>query len=329
MHQGATYWANSPPPLWGRELAELAAHTEFSPREHALAVNVVQDVFDRQINLCSGCDKESFGTVMDMKARDELAVQLGNIVSEAGQVIMAVQAADLGVGRKTDGSPVCRADLAAEQLILARLAALMPGVTVIAEESFVSGGGAGPDRFFLVDPLDGTREFLAGHSDFSVNIALIEAGDPIVGAIGVPALAQVYVGGATAFRADLAAGRPLPAPDAMTIIKAGPVPGSGLRAIASRSHMNPQTEEWLRQRPVAEVQRAGSALKFCLIARGDADVYPRIAPTMEWDTAAGHAILNAAGGCVVGLDGSPLRYGKRDAGFKNEGFIAWGRRPQQ
>jgi 3'(2'), 5'-bisphosphate nucleotidase len=93
--------------------------------------------------------------------------------------------------------------------------------------------------------------------------------------------------------------------------------------------MNAETEHWLRQRPVTELQRAGSALKFCLIARGDADVYPRLAPTMEWDTAAGHAILNAAGGCVVGLDGSPLRYGKSDAGFKNEGFIAWGRRPPQ
>src|SRR5258708_6730225 len=158
---------------------------------------------------------------MDMKARDELALGLGNIVSEAGQVIMAVQAADLGVGRKPDGSPVCQADLKAEELILARLAALMPGGAVIAEESFAPGGGAVPDRFFLVDPLDGTREFLAGHSDFSVNISLIEAGDPIVGAIGVPALAQVYVGGARAYRADLAAGRPLPAPDAMTIIKTG------------------------------------------------------------------------------------------------------------
>jgi 3'(2'), 5'-bisphosphate nucleotidase len=267
---------------------------------------------------------------MDFKARNELALRFGDIVSEAGRAIMAVQAADLGARRKSDGSPVCHADIKAEALILARLAAILPEVAVIAEESFAPDrGGALPERFLLVDPLDGTREFLAGHDDFTVNIALIEAGDPIVGAIGVPALAQVYVGGATAFRADLAAGRPLPAPDAMTIIKAGPVPGSGLRAIASRSHMNPQTEEWLRQRPVAEVQRAGSALKFCLIARGDADVYPRIAPTMEWDTAAGHAILNAAGGCVVGLDGSPLRYGKRDAGFKNEGFIAWGRRPPQ
>jgi 3'(2'), 5'-bisphosphate nucleotidase len=114
---------------------------------------------------------------------------------------------------------------------------------------------------------------------------------------------------------------------ATSVIRTSPVPAAGLRALASRSHLNPETEQWLAARPVAELQRAGSSLKFCLIARGAADVYPRIAPTMEWDTAAGHAILNAAGGCVIGLDGSPLRYGKRDAGFRNEGFVAWGRKP--
>jgi 3'(2'), 5'-bisphosphate nucleotidase len=261
---------------------------------------------------------------MEMKARDELAIAFGNIVSEAGKVIMAVQASDMGARRKPDGSPVCQADIKAEQLILARLAAVMPDVAVIAEESFAADGGPVPERFLLVDPLDGTREFLAGHQDFTVNIALIEAGSPIVGAIFAPALDQVYVAGATAFRADLAAGGTL---GTLKVIATSPVPGAGLRAIASRSHMNEPTEHWLRRRPVAELQRAGSSLKFCLIARGDADVYPRIAPTMEWDTAAGHAILNAAGGCVVGLDGSPLRYGKKDAGFKNTGFIAWGREP--
>jgi 3'(2'), 5'-bisphosphate nucleotidase len=264
---------------------------------------------------------------MDMKARDELAMALGQIVSEAGKIIMAVQAADSGARRKPDGSPVCRADLEAEKLILARLAALLPDVSVIAEESFAPGGGGPlPERFLLVDPLDGTREFLAGHKDFTVNIALIEGGHPIVGAICAPALDQVYVAGATAFRTHLAAGGML---GAKKVIATSPIPAVGLRAIASRSHMNAQTEEWLSQRPVAELQRAGSSLKFCLIARGDADVYPRLATTMEWDTAAGHAVLNAAGGCVLGLDGSPLRYGKRDAGFTNEGFIAWGRRPPQ
>jgi 3'(2'),5'-bisphosphate nucleotidase len=265
---------------------------------------------------------------MEMKARDELALELGNIVSEAGEVIMGVRASGVGARRKPDGSPVCEADTQAEKLILARLAAIIPGVAVIAEESFAPHrGGPVPERFFLVDPLDGTREFLAGHHDFTVNIALVESGGPIAGAICAPALDQIYLAGATAFRADRARGGRLA--DALQAIATGPVPGAGLRAVASRSHMNAATEEWLRQQPVAQLQRAGSSLKFCLIARGDADVYPRVAPTMEWDTAAGHAILNAAGGCVIGLDGSPVRYGKSHAGFKNEGFIAWGRRPPQ
>ncbi|HWF94502.1 MAG TPA: 3'(2'),5'-bisphosphate nucleotidase CysQ [Xanthobacteraceae bacterium] len=264
---------------------------------------------------------------MEIRVRDEFAAELGTIVAEAGKVIMALQPSDIGARRKPDGSPVCQADLRAERLILGRLAALMPSVPVIAEESFVpDDAGPVPECFFLVDPLDGTREFLAGHKDFTVNIALIEAGGPVAGAICAPALDQVYVGGATAFGADMAAAG---AAGPMKPIATSPVPGAGLRALASRSHLNAETEQWLSQQPVAELQRAGSSLKFCLIARGDADVYPRLAATMEWDTAAGHAVLNAAGGYVLGLDGSPLRYGKKDAGFKNAGFIAWGRRPPE
>jgi 3'(2'), 5'-bisphosphate nucleotidase len=263
---------------------------------------------------------------MGMKARDELAAALGHIVAEAGRLIMGLQAAEIEARRKPDGSPVCQADLRAEQLILTRLAALLPDVTVIAEESFAPSGGRVPERFLLVDPLDGTREYLAGHLDFTVNIALIEGAAPVAGAICAPALDQVYVAGATAYRAKLAAGGTL---SANQVIATRAAAGAGLHAVASRSHLNAETEQWLQQRPIVELQRAGSSLKFCLIARGDADVYPRLAPTMEWDTAAGHAILNAAGGCVLGLDGSPLRYGKKDAGFKNAGFVAWGCRPER
>ena len=264
---------------------------------------------------------------MEMKARDELAAALGHIVAEAGRLIMGLQAAEIEARRKPDGSPVCQADLRAEQLILARLAALLPGVTVIAEELFAPAAtGAVPKRFLLVDPLDGTREYLAGHRDFTVNIALIEGGAPMAGAICAPALDEVYMAGATAHRAALAAAG---TSGANKVIATRTVAGTGLHAVASRSHLNAETEQWLRQRQVVELQRAGSSLKFCLIARGDADVYPRLAPTMEWDTAAGHAILNAAGGCVLGLDGSPLRYGKKDAGFKNAGFVAWGRMPER
>jgi 3'(2'), 5'-bisphosphate nucleotidase len=249
---------------------------------------------------------------MDSKKSNDLAVQFGNIASEAGKLIMTIRASEISVNVKSDGSPVTQADINAEELIRARLAAIVPDVFVIAEESFKDiPGGAVPECFILVDPLDGTREFLSGKSDFTVNIALIEAGRPIVGAICAPALNHIYLGGANAFWMDLQPGGVLPAVETLTVIEANPVPSSAMRAVASRSHMDSE----------------GSSLKFCLIARGEADVYPRLAPTMEWDTAAGHAILNAAGGCVFGLDGSPLRYGKTEAGFKNDGFIAWGRGP--
>ena len=115
----------------------------------------------------------------------------------------------------------------------------------------------------------------------------------------------------------------------MRPLTTGPVPEGGLRAIASRSHLDPATQQWLDGRNIGNLCSAGSSLKFCMIAEGEADVYPRLAPTMEWDTAAGHAILAAAGGCVLGLDGSPLRYGKSEAGFRNESFIAWGQKPAQ
>jgi 3'(2'), 5'-bisphosphate nucleotidase len=262
---------------------------------------------------------------MDARARDALAASFGTIACEAGALILSLRTPAIGVSRKPDGSPVCRADVEAEALILTRLAALLPGVSVIAEESFAqSRDGTVPERFLLVDPLDGTREFLAGHDEFTVNIALIERGAPVVGAICVPALHEVYVAGARAFWSDM---RPSLATDAMKAIATAPLPPKP-RALASRSHLDPQTEHWLSERGIKELLQRGSSFKFCLIARGDADVYPRLAPTMEWDTAAGHAILEAAGGSVLALDGSPLRYGKKDAGFKNAGFIAWGRAPR-
>ena len=268
---------------------------------------------------------------MDMKARDELALAFGRIVSEAGNLILSLRPAgkgtmELGTRRKPDGSPVCRADLEAEALILARIAAVLPGVEVLAEESFAPTRPDVPDRFLLVDPLDGTSEFLAGRADFTVNIALIESGDPVVGAIAVPARREVYIGGAAAFTANLAPDGALAA-SALRPIATRAVPATGLAALVSRSHLDAETQEWLRRGDIAGFARTGSSLKFCLIARGEADVYPRLAPTMEWDTAAGHAILNAAGGAVLTLDGSRLRYGKRDLGFKNGGFIAWGRKP--
>jgi len=265
---------------------------------------------------------------MDAKAPDELAIAFGEIACEAGQAIMAVAPTDAGAERKPDGSPVTRADIEAERLIRARLAALLPGVALIAEESFQEHRDAPvPERLLLVDPLDGTREFLSGHKDFTVNIALVEAGRPVVGAICAPALHQLYLGSAHAHRAELGPDGAFPGPQRLRVMTTSAVPQAGLRAVASRSHLDAETERFLRERQVASRHPAGSSLKFCFVACGEADVYPRFAPTMEWDTAAGHAILRAAGGCVVDLGGSPLRYGKRDAGFRNDGFIAWGRRP--
>jgi 3'(2'), 5'-bisphosphate nucleotidase len=254
---------------------------------------------------------------MEMKARDELAIAFGNIVSEAGKVIMAVQAADVGARRKPDGSPVCRADLEAEQLILARLAAILPNVAVIAEESFApDGGGPVPERFLLVDPLDGTREFLAGHRDFTVNIALIEAGQPVLGVVHLPALGTTYAGSRAGATMAAAGGPPQP-------ITARAKPADGLIVLASRSHGSTDAvERYLVDMHIAERIAAGSSLKFCRIAEGLADLYPRFGRTMEWDTAAGHAVLAAAGGSVVTTTGEPLAYGK--SGFANPDFIARG-----
>ena len=267
---------------------------------------------------------------MQPKERDALAVEFGKIACDAGALIMTIRASDPGPSRKADGTPVTRADIEAERLICARLAEILPDVPLIAEETFRADSVAGAlERFVLVDPLDGTREYLAGYADFTVNIALIEATSPVAGAICAPATDRVYLGGDRAYCAELRANGFFPPHEALKAIAARAVPLTGLRAVASRSHLDPQTERFLRDLPVGELRSAGSSLKFCFIACGEADVYPRFGPTMEWDTAAGQAILSAAGGCVLGPDDAPLRYGKHDAGFRNHGFVAWGRRPPE
>jgi 3'(2'), 5'-bisphosphate nucleotidase len=264
---------------------------------------------------------------MDANARNDLASHFGAIASEAGRVIMSIRSPTLRVDRKADGSPVSDADTRAEEIIRKHLGLLLPGVPVIAEESFAAETAGRHDRFLLVDPLDGTREFITGSDEFTVNIALIEHGEPTVGCVYAPASNAMYVSGATAFRADLHPGDPAPPLQAMRVLTTRPYPAEGLRALASRSHLDAESEALLQKLPVAARKLSGSSIKFCLIAQGDGDIYPRLAPTMEWDTAAGQAILTAAGGCVIGRDGSPLRYGKADAGWRNDGFVAWGRTP--
>jgi 3'(2'),5'-bisphosphate nucleotidase len=271
--------------------------------------------------------RNGFCPGMDAKARNDLASHFGAMASEAGRVIMLIYSPALRVTAKADGSPVTDADTGSERAIRARLSGLMPDVPILAEESFAAGTGPMPGRFFLVDPLDGTREFMSGSDEFTVNIALIEEGAPIAGCVYAPALNQMYLAGAAAFRAELRPGEIPPRLDAMDALATRAYPAQGLCAVASRSHMDAESEALLQRLPVIARKSAGSSLKFCLIAQGDSDIYPRLAPTMEWDTAAGQAVLTAAGGCVIGRDGSSLRYGKADKGFRNDGFVAWGRAP--
>jgi 3'(2'), 5'-bisphosphate nucleotidase len=254
--------------------------------------------------------------------RNAIARALAEIALAAGPVVMEEYAKAAGAREKADGSPVTAADERAEAIIVARLQALAPEIAVVAEEACAAGADlVAPERFFLVDPLDGTREFIARNGEFTVNIGLIEHGVPIAGAVYAPALGRIWFGGATAFAAVIDGDGLLP--DACNALKVRPAPAA-LTALASRSHADPQTEAFLGRLGVSERISAGSSLKFCSIAEGRADVYPRFAPTMEWDTAAGDAVLRAAGGGVAALDGKPLRYGKLEASLRNAGFVGWG-----
>ncbi|MCB1541832.1 MAG: 3'(2'),5'-bisphosphate nucleotidase CysQ [Rhodoblastus sp.] len=257
--------------------------------------------------------------------RDALARAFAGMALSAGQAIMDVYAGACVARQKADASPVTEADERAEAVILAQLAAAFPHLPVIAEESVARGlAPACGARFILVDPLDGTREFLARNGEFTVNIALIDTGVPVAGVVYAPALDKLWLGGANAWTCAAAPGSALPpAADWRRIAARAPGP-DGLVALCSRSHGDASTEEFLAGHKIARRVNAGSSLKFCLIAEGEADVYPRFGPTMEWDVAAGEAVLRAAGGRVLTPAGAPLRYGKSDEGFRNGAFVAWG-----
>src|ERR1043166_7267083 len=257
---------------------------------------------------------------MKLTARNQLALAFGAIAVSAGNVILTARARGGATHKKADGSPVTEADLAADDFIRGRLPGVVPGIVVITEETFDAAEAHElPDRFILVDPLDGTREFAAGRDEFTVNIALVEGGVPVAGVVYAPATSQLYVGGSEAFSAQVRPDAAVPGLAAMRRLSTSAVPRSGMRAIASRSHLDPATRQWLEERRIAEFCPAGSSLKFCKVAEGGADVYPRLFPTMEWVT--------AAGGCVLDLDGAPLRYGKIEQQLRNGAFVAWGRRP--
>lgn len=253
-------------------------------------------------------------------SRQQLLEGLLPLARRAGEAIMAVYATDFTVRGKADASPVTEADEQAEAIILAGLGALTPAIPVVSEEAAARGclpsGAAGAARFWLVDPLDGTKEFIKRNGEFTVNIALVEAGRPVLGVVLAPALGRLFAGagGVAAFQEDSAGRRPL---------VCRRVPSAGLTVVGSRSHGDGgELDAFLQGKPVAGRVSVGSSLKFCLLAAGEADLYPRFGPTMEWDTAAGHGVLAAAGGRVRTLGGAVFSYGKPD--WRNPGFIADG-----
>jgi 3'(2'), 5'-bisphosphate nucleotidase len=243
----------------------------------------------------------------------ELAARLA---LDAAAAIMAVRGT-VTVARKHDRTPVTEADHAAEALIVARLRAATPAIPVIAEEEVASGRAERPGaRFWLVDPLDGTREFAQGRDEFAVCIGLVASGRPVLGAVALPATGELFLGipGTGAWKEDGAGRR---------AIAARRPPAAGLTVFASRHYANdPRLTEYLATRRVARIVHAGSALKFCRVAEGAADLYPRFGRTMEWDTAGPQAVVEAAGGSVRTADGAALGYGK--PGFANPDFICRG-----
>lgn len=261
----------------------------------------------------------------------DLLSDLRRIALEAGQIIMRIYDRDFGVTQKADDSPVTEADERAEAHILAALAGIAPDIPVVAEEAVAAGHlPAEADRFFLVDPLDGTKSFVKREGEFTVNIALIEDGVPVAGVVLAPAAGRLFYGGGTAAFEEVVdvaslekdgAGAKCSAAKPIRVRK----PQNGeMVGVASRSHNAVASETYFDLYGITQLVPSSSSLKFCLVAAGEADIYPRHGRTMEWDTAAGHAVLKAAGGRVDELDDKPLRYGKFKDGLANPYFVARG-----
>ena len=260
---------------------------------------------------------------------------LTTIVSRAAAAVLAVRASALNPRTKADQSPVTAADDASEAIILEGVARLLPGVPVISEEAATGTAiGSVGDDIILVDPVDGTRELVAGRDEFTINLGLVRAGSPVLGIVAAPALGLVWRtapgGGAQRFR--LAPGAAADAAAEVAAIRTRPMPKAGIVAAVSRSHFDAASDAFLARLAArfGDVTRlaSGSAIKLCRVAEGSADVYPRLAPTHLWDVAAGHAILAAAGGAVTtperSPERSPLVYRPGADGLRIPGFIAWG-----
>lgn len=269
---------------------------------------------------------------MTAPTHDTLTNSLIPLALAAGALIMDIYARGFDVKVKPDDSPVTEADMVAERLIVQGLKTAFPDIPIVAEEMCAAGAQpkAGP-LFFLVDALDGTKEFVARRSEFTVNIALIADGQPYFGIVYAPASNSLYVtvGPDAARYADVSP-RALTEMEGLELsdiavlkpINVRAWPDTKPVALASRSHKDERTDAFLKLNGIEDRMSFGSSLKFCQLAAGAADIYPRFGPTMEWDTAAGHAVLSAAGGAVVTPHGAPFHYGKTDLDFKNGAFIA-------
>ncbi len=245
---------------------------------------------------------------------DDLARLLGQAAKAGGQAILKACAAGIETIVKPDGSPVTSADIASQAAILDVLAALLPGVPVIAEETALPA--VPPEAFILVDPLDGTRDFVAGRDEYAVNVAYVSGGDAVAGAILAPATGDLWLAGSRSVHV---------APDGReTTLRCRAAPRDGLVALLSRSHGDPRCEAFLSGLPVGERRASGSAIKFARIADGSADLYVRFGRTLEWDTAAGLCLIRAAGGTMLTLDGAPPDFGRADRGYVNGDFVAFG-----
>jgi 3'(2'), 5'-bisphosphate nucleotidase len=269
-------------------------------------------------------DRPVSSSPIDRDAAAHLMEPLSELVAVAGSAILKVDRSRMCVEGKADGSPVTEADLAADRIIAEGLARLAPDIPALSEERVTSKAAGGAAAFFLIDPLDGTKEFVAGRDEFTVNLALVVNGTPLLGIIGAPALGLIWRGllGHGAERLTTANGLGQAQP-----IRTRPFPSPGHPWIAavSRSHGDAATEAFIDARPGAIRQRIGSAVKLAKVAEGAVDIYPRLGPTSEWDIAAGHAIVTAAGGKITSATGADLRFGGGGAkGFIVPAFIAWG-----
>jgi 3'(2'), 5'-bisphosphate nucleotidase len=267
-------------------------------------------------------EARSFGPAIGSDAAAALMAPLTELVVRAGEAILAVNRSAMRVDGKADGSPVTEADLAADRIIAEGLAWLAPEIPALSEERVHSAKPPYEGSFFLIDPLDGTKEFVAGRSEFTVNVALVTNGTPLLGIIGAPGLGLVWRGRVGGGAERLKTGGGFLAEPIRT--RALPRPGEPWIVAVSRSHGDSRTEDFIAARPGAVRQMLGSAVKFGRVAEGGADIYPRLAPTSEWDVAAGHAVVTAAGGKITDGQGNDLRFGRGGGDFIVPEFIAWG-----